>query len=138
MIISVDSASSVPMYAQIVEQVKRGIASGSLRKGETLPSRRELAVRLEINPLTVLKAYKDLEAEGMITIRQGLGCFVTAEPEQATESYRIESIAGAIDRLVEDALEFGVPLERLETMLRERMQLAESEERERMESENGD
>ncbi len=134
MIFSVDPANPTPMYAQIAEQVKHGIASGFLRRGEALPSVRELAVKLEINPLTVLRAYRDLEAEGIVTVRHGLGCFVAAEPEQAVESYRMEIITSVIDRLVDHARNFGVSLEQLEAMLRQRMSRATPGERERVEN----
>jgi GntR family transcriptional regulator len=124
-IFHIDSTSSVPVYAQIVEQVKRAIASGVLQKGEALPSRRELALELEINPLTVLKAYKELEVDGLITIKQGLGCFVTASPDPAVDKYRTRTLTKAMDQLISDARAFGIPLSEIEEMLHERIKSAQ-------------
>lgn len=126
MMLRIDSTSSVPVYAQIVEHVKRAIASGALPSGAMLPSRRDLALRLEINPLTVLKAYKQLESEGLIEIRQGLGCFVSADLHQAVDDYRYETLIRHIDDLVNDARDFGVPFDQLHKMVSERIELAEN------------
>lgn len=129
MILRIDSASSVPVYAQIVEQVKRAIASGILVKGDMLPSRRELAIELEINPLTVLKAYKELQSEGLIDIKQGLGCFVTASPNPALDDYRHRTLTDNVDRLIDDANAFGIALTDLEQMVVERIQSADQSSR---------
>lgn len=128
MIFHIDSASSVPVYAQIIEQVKRAIASGVLVQGEVLPSRRELALKLEINPLTVLKAYKELAAEGLIEIKQGLGCFVMASAGSAVDEYRNQTLVKTMDRLISDARAFGIQLADLEQMVCERIETAISEE----------
>ena len=127
MILRIEPTSPVPVYAQIVEQVKRAIATGILGNGDSLPSRREVAVNLEINPLTVLKAYKQLESEGLIRIKQGLGCFVATEPEQAVESYRTQTLEHAVDNLINDSREFGVPLERLEHMILDRIRRSKAQ-----------
>ncbi len=124
LILQIDVSSPVPVYAQIVEQVKRLIAAGVIASGDALPSRRELAIQLEINPLTVTKAYKQLETEGLISIRHGLGCFVAAQPDGAVDEYRIETLTRAVDDLVKNALDFGVPLERIEEMLRDQVERA--------------
>ncbi len=126
MMLRIDSTSSVPVFAQIVEHVKRAIASGALPSGAMLPSRRELALRLEINPLTVLKAYKQLESEGLIEIKQGLGCFVSAEPRQAVDDYRYETLIRHIDDLVNDARDFGFSFDQLQRMVLERIKVAEN------------
>lgn len=126
---SIDPASRIPLYAQIVEQVQRGIASGNLRRGDVLPSRRDLSVRLEISPLTVLKAYDELEALGLIQVKQGLGTFVAVEREQAVEEYATGMIEAAIDSLVEDAQEFHVPLERILSMVHEKVDRIRKENR---------
>ncbi len=131
MLLRIDSTSAVPVYAQIVEQVKRAIASGVVVKGEMLPSRRELAIELEINPLTVLKAYKELAGEGLIEIKQGVGCFVAASPEPGVDKYRIQTLTRATDQLISDAQSFGIPLADLEQLVHERVETAEMEEAKR-------
>ena len=71
-------SDAVPIYRQIVEQVRRRIASGSLAAGEELPSVRALALEHAINPMTVSKAYSLLEAEGLLERRRGMGMVVAA------------------------------------------------------------
>ena len=77
---SLDPKSGVPIYRQIQDLVRYGIASGSLRPGEQLPTVRALAVDLAVNPNTVIKAYTELEREGILTTEQGSGTFVTPLP----------------------------------------------------------
>ena len=108
MILKIDTTSSIPVYAQMVDQIRRAVASGTLRPGDPLPSLRETAVKLRINPLTVNKAYKLLEYEGLIETRQGRGSFVAAGVEAASEEYRRETLTRAIDDLVVDAHHMGV------------------------------
>jgi GntR family transcriptional regulator len=71
-----DSKSGVPIYRQIQDQIRFGVASGILVPGEQLPTVRALAVDLKVNPNTVIKAYSDLEREGLLTSEQGSGTFV--------------------------------------------------------------
>src|SRR4030088_3503799 len=71
-------ASGVPIYLQLMEQVKHSIETGALRPGEQLPGIRPLAEELVINPNTVAKAYRELEHEGIIELRHGAGAFVSA------------------------------------------------------------
>lgn len=72
--------SGVPVYRQIQDQIRYGIASGLLSPGEQLPTVRALAVELSVNPNTVIKAYSELEREGTLTTEQGSGTFVASEP----------------------------------------------------------
>ena len=74
-------ASGVPIYLQLMEQVKHAIATGALRAGEQLPGIRKVAEELVMNPNTVAKAYRELEHEGVIELRHGAGAFI-AEPRQ--------------------------------------------------------
>ena len=76
-----DSKSGVPIYRQIVDQIRHGIASGRLRPGEQLPTVRALAVELAVNPNTVIKAYSLLEQQGVLTTEQGSGTFVAQIPK---------------------------------------------------------
>jgi GntR family transcriptional regulator len=76
-----DSKSGVPIYRQIMDQIRHGIASARLRPGEQLPTVRALAVELAVNPNTVIKAYSLLEQQGVITSEQGSGTFVAEVPK---------------------------------------------------------
>ena len=75
----IDAKSGVPFYRQIIEQVKFGIARGDLGTGDQLPTVRQLAVDLSVNPNTVVRAYRELEIEGMLETHQGSGTFVGAK-----------------------------------------------------------
>ena len=77
---SLDPKSGVPIYRQIQDQIRYGIASGRLRPGEQLPTVRALAVDLAVNPNTVIKAYTELERQGVLTTEQGSGTFVAPLP----------------------------------------------------------
>jgi GntR family transcriptional regulator len=72
----IDARSPTPLYAQIAGRLRIAIAAGELRPGEGLPSVRELAAKLRINPATVVQAYRDLETEGFVETRHGAGSFV--------------------------------------------------------------
>ena len=78
-IFTVDPRSGVPLYLQLMEQVKRAVALGTLAGGEQLPTVKSLALGLTINPNTVARAYRDLEREGVIETSPGRGSFVRAE-----------------------------------------------------------
>ena len=121
MILRIDTTSSVPVYAQLVDQVKRAIAVGALKSGDPLPSLRETAVRLRVNPLTVSKAYKQLEAEGLIETRHGLGSFVTTDTAVITDGFRRDVLVRAIDDLLVDSHHLGVTVEDLRRLVEERI-----------------
>jgi DNA-binding transcriptional regulator YhcF (GntR family) len=98
-----NSSSGVPIYLQLMEQVKHGIETGALRPGEQLPGIRPLAEELVINPNTVAKAYRELEHEGVIELRQGAGAFVSgnAGAKKLTDNIRAGQalVADAIEKL---------------------------------------
>ena len=93
----------VPIYVQLMEQVKHAIETGALRSGEQLPGIRPLAEELVINPNTVAKAYRELEHEGVIELRHGAGAFVTenARARKVGDKLRAaqQVVAAALERL---------------------------------------
>jgi GntR family transcriptional regulator len=95
-----DLATGVPAYRQIIDQVLGAIASGTLRGGDQLPTVRQLAVDLSINPNTVVRAYRELEIRGILTTQQGIGTFVTAQPVPVDEAVRQRQL----DQLIGDLL----------------------------------
>lgn len=125
MILRIDTTTSVPVYAQIVDQVKRAIAAGSLRQGDGLPSLRETALKLRINPLTVGKAYKLLEQDGLIETRHGLGSYVTSGDGAVADNYRRDMLSRQIDNLLVDAFHMGVSANELKELFNERAKAAE-------------
>jgi len=76
MVLRLNPASGIPLYLQLIEQVKHAIETGAIRAGEQLPSVRQMAEDLVINPNTVARAYRDLEQEGIIELKHGLGAFI--------------------------------------------------------------
>jgi GntR family transcriptional regulator len=82
MLFAINPTDGLPIYRQLVRQVKHAVASGALRPGEKMPSQRDLATELVINHLTVKKAYEVLEADGIITTVRGRGTFVVENPPE--------------------------------------------------------
>src|SRR5882724_3597504 len=72
-----DARTGVPVYRQLIDQVQAGIASGTLASGDQIPTVRQVAVDLEINPNTVLRAYRELEIRGVLDTQQGTGTFIS-------------------------------------------------------------
>src|SRR5437867_7672037 len=93
----------VPIYRQLMEQVKHGIETGALRPGEQLPGIRPLAEELVINPNTVAKSYRELEHAGVIELRHGAGAFVSGNARAKKETDRLRAgqaiVAAAVERL---------------------------------------
>jgi GntR family transcriptional regulator len=85
LLLHIDPHSGLPVYRQMIDQIKYYIASGTLKPGDQLPSVRELAQRLTVNPTTVVKAYSELEHEQVIEIRHGKGAFVAQQNTMASE-----------------------------------------------------
>ena len=110
-----DPQSGVPVYRQIIDQVQAGIALGSLRPGCQLPTVRQLAVDLAINPNTVLRAYRELEIRGVLETQQGTGTFISsrqARPDHAERARQLEQLvnefmarAGAAGFTVQDVVD---------------------------------
>ena len=124
----VDGRSGVPPYLQVVRQVRQALRMGVLNVGDQLPSVREVVAAVAINPNTVLKAYRDLEREGLVEARSGQGTFVRAlppGPPPGTHSRLGRSLA----RWVREAREAGLDEESMESLLRITLQAdRESEE----------
>ena len=101
-------SSGVPIYLQLMEQVKHGIETGALRPGEQLPGIRPLAEKLVVNPNTIAKAYRELEHEGVIELRHGAGAFVSSKvrAQKQTDKLRAakDAVADAVARLRKSGL----------------------------------
>jgi len=104
----IDNASERPVYLQIIDQVKRDIALGRLAKEERLPTVRQLAQQLAINPNTIAKAYRQLEQEGIIVTKPGAGAFVARMDSHLSKAVRKRIICGQLERVVVDAFHMQV------------------------------
>ena len=114
-----NSKSGVPIYRQIQDQIRYGIASGLLTPGEQLPTVRSLAVELSVNPNTVIKAYTELEREGFLTSEEGSGTFVAAVPfEEACKSAFREEIERLCMSCLTQAARYGYTSEEVVNLLR--------------------
>jgi GntR family transcriptional regulator len=92
-----DLASGVPVYRQIIDQVTGGMAAGRLRPGAQLPTVRQLAVDLAVNPNTVMRAYRELEIRGILETQQGTGTFISRQPvavDEVERQRRLDQLAG--------------------------------------------
>ena len=107
-----------PLYLQIMDEVRRGIVVGSIRADEPLPSVRQLALELRINPNTVQQAYRELEREGVVYVRRGQGTFIAANSGGAEE--RAELLAAVAERATRDAFRHGLSVSDLINALRAR------------------
>jgi GntR family transcriptional regulator len=110
--LSIQPALASPIYQQIVEQVRRQVASGQLAAGDELPSVRALAAEHAINPMTVSKAYGLLEVEGLLERRRGLGMVVAEDAGRSALAERLALLHPALDAAVRAARELGIPTER--------------------------
>jgi GntR family transcriptional regulator len=92
-------ASGVPVYRQVIDQILGGIASGSLSPGDQLPTVRQLAVELAVNPNTVVRAYRELEIRGVLSTQQGVGTFITTlqiRPGDAERQRQLDQLVGSL------------------------------------------
>ena len=107
------------MYAQIAARLRVAIAAGELRPGEALPSVRQLAARLRVNPATVVQAYRELEGDGFVELRQGAGTFVRPIPTSRRSSERVKQATVLVRQLIASAEQLGLSLDDLHTAILE-------------------
>jgi DNA-binding transcriptional regulator YhcF (GntR family) len=120
-----DLHSGVPVYRQIIDQVMGGIAAGALAPGDQLPTVRQVAVDLSINPNTVMRAYRELEIRGVLETQQGTGTFISHQKVKRDEVERRRQLSQLVGELVSRAGAAGFSLEELLEELHER-QLSEN------------
>lgn len=118
--ISINQGEGTPIYVQLVRHVKHLIATGRLAPGEELPSVRALAQQLVINPNTVVHAYRQLEASGLITTRRGSGTYVADGPVPYSELERRRILSERLDGLIVESRNLGFGPEEVVSLLRER------------------
>ena len=119
----IDTKSGVPFYRQIIEQVKFAIARGDLSPGDQLPTVRQLAVDLSINPNTVIRAYRELELGGVLETHQGSGTFVGNEKPEVDELERQRMLDQILTELLARAMGYGFSLQDVLEGLRRREEI---------------
>ena len=116
-----DMRSGVPVYRQLIDQVQAGIASGTLASGAQIPTVRQVAVDLEINPNTVLRAYRELEIRGVLDTQQGTGTFVSDRKVTQDDAERGRQLEQLVSEFVARAGAGGFTLQELINSLHERL-----------------
>jgi len=106
--VNIDPSNGLPIYMQIVQQIKRGIAVGRLQPEDPLPSVRQLATELRVNPNTVARAYLDLEIEGVIYKRQGHGTFVSGQGVEMSKRERRRAVGRHLEKAVVEGVHLGL------------------------------
>ena len=103
----IDASSRLPIYRQLRNQFRQAIARGRLRPEERLPSVRELSRTLVVNPNTIARVYTELEREGMLNTRPGLGVFVAEPKTELTRKVRKERLVELVDHFLTEAVHLG-------------------------------
>jgi GntR family transcriptional regulator len=115
----IDTTSGIPIYVQLIDQVKYHIARGVLRPGDEMPSVRTLATDQLINPNTVVHAYRELEREGLIHKRRGMGTYVAERPADSDSEQGVEDLRRLLERAAAQGRHLGIAAEELHRMLDE-------------------
>jgi GntR family transcriptional regulator len=123
----IDSRSAIPPYLQIVQQVKHALRLGMLDPGDQLPTIKQVVADVAINPNTVLKAYRDLEREGLVEGRAGVGTFVLRRPDGPPPPL-LAHLRRSLDRWLRSAFDAGLDHESIESLFESGLRDAISEE----------
>lgn len=117
MLLEIDHHGGVPIYRQVIEQVRRQIMAGQLSEGQQLDSVRELAGRLRVNPMTISKAYALLEIEGLVERRRGVGLFIARVQERQKSKTKTVLLEEILKKAAVMAVQFEIPEEEAARML---------------------
>jgi GntR family transcriptional regulator len=123
--IKVDTSSFVPIYEQIKKEFKKEVFRGDLKPNDTLPSIRDLATELLINPNTVARAYRELEMDGFIYTRKGKGCYVADDSTQLMIEERKSILVKSFDEVIDEAKKFGLDREDIKKLFEERLNVSQ-------------
>jgi GntR family transcriptional regulator len=129
MILQINFKSGMPIYLQIVGQIRAAAASGALQPGEALPSIRPLAEELRVNRNTVAKAYAELESQGVIETLPGRGCFLKENQSALRKKVRRELLIEDIDQVIVQAHHLQVPRDEFLELIRERLVVLDDKRR---------
>src|SRR5690348_10733190 len=118
----IDPRSSTPLYAQIAARLKVAVAAGELSSGDPLPSVRQLAHRLRLNPATVVQAYRELEAEGFVEMRQGAGTFVKEVVPERKATERTKQAIDLVRQMIAEAGRLGLTARELQQAIEQELE----------------
>jgi GntR family transcriptional regulator len=117
----VDTASRTPIYRQLAAQIREGVARGRLVPEQRLPSVRDLSRQLVVNPNTIARVYTELEREGVLNTRPGLGVFVAQPHSDLTKRARKDRLLARVDELLTEAVHLGFSSDEVLELLSERI-----------------
>ena len=129
MLLQINFKSGMPVYLQIVDQIKAAAASGALQPGEALPSIRPIAEELRVNRNTVAKAYAELESLGVIETLPGKGCFLKENHSPLRKEVRRKMLVEEIDQAIVQAHHLQVPRDEFLELIHERMEVLDHKRR---------
>jgi len=109
MLLQIDHHSGVPIYRQVIDQVRHQIMAGQLKEGDQLTPVRDLSVELKVNPMTISKAYSLLEAQGLVERRRGIGLFVAGLPNDRKRQTKVQILESIAGKAVAAAMQFDIP-----------------------------
>jgi GntR family transcriptional regulator len=118
-LITIDAADARPIYVQIMDEIRRAVVLGTVKPDDPLPSVRQLAGELKVNPNTVQQAYRELERDGLVYVRRGQGTFVAEEGAVQTDRERRELARMVADRALREAYRNGLSSDDLVEAIRE-------------------
>jgi len=127
MLNSINPKSAVPIYVQVMDQIRRQVAAGVLAPGDQLPSVREMASQLLINPNTAARVYRDLERDGLLETRRGQGTYIASNASSLAEPERKRIVSGRLKEIVEEARGLGISDEAILRLCREALGRRQSE-----------
>ena len=119
--INVTTGAGTPIYRQIIDQVRLGVATGTLRPGQAMPSVRSLAERLVVNPNTVVKAYAELVRDGVLEAQQGMGFFVAEKRQIYSKAERLRRLRLAVDDFIHEAVFLDFSAEDIRMVVEEKL-----------------
>ena len=122
MLFQIDAASRSPIYRQLAQQIREAVARGRLAPESRLPSVRDLSRQLVINPNTVARVYTELERDGVLNTRPGLGVFVAQPRNDLTKKARKDRLTALADQLLTEAVHLGFSAEESLALVAERME----------------
>ena len=117
----IETSGREPIYRQLMRQIREGIAVGTLVGEEKLPSVRELSRELVVNPNTIARVYTELEREGLVCTRPGLGVFVARPRQELTKKARRDRLVLSLDRFLTEAVHLGFAATEVEDIVHDRM-----------------
>ncbi len=109
MLLEIDHHSGVPIYRQVIRQIRQQIMTDGLKEGDQLETVRDLAARLKVNPMTISKAYSFLEVEGLVERKRGIGLFVAKVRKGRREQIKAKLLNSIVNKAAITAIQLGVP-----------------------------